>query len=84
MNKPLFLAKIKEGEEVEVVLIKAGSKATKRLADLGLTSGTKIKIIRKAISGPIEIKIRGSRLALGRGLANKIAVKKDFTCKITN
>lgn len=84
MNKLLFLSKIKEGEKVEIVAIKASSRAAKRLADLGLTSGTKIKIIRKAISGPIEIKIRGSRLALGRGLANKIAVRKDFTCKITN
>lgn len=84
MNKLLLLAKIKEGEEVEIVAIKAGPKAAKRLADLGLNSGTKIKILRKAISGPIEIKIRGSRLALGRGLANKIAVKKDFICKIIN
>jgi len=84
MIKQLFLAKVKEGEEVEIVSIKAGAKTAKRLADLGLTSGTKIKVLRKAISGPIEIKVRGSRLALGRGLANKIVIKRDLICKIKN
>jgi ferrous iron transport protein A len=76
MKKPLLLSEIKEGEEAEIISIKTGLKMIKRLADLGLTAETKIKIIRKAISGPIEIKIRGSKLALGRGLANKISVKK--------
>lgn len=84
MNKLLFLSKVKEGEEVEVVSIKAGLKTTKRLADLGLTPGTKIKVLRKAISGPIEIKIRGSRLALGRELANKIITRKYLICELPN
>ncbi|KKR91893.1 MAG: Protein, probably involved in Fe2+ transport [Parcubacteria group bacterium GW2011_GWC2_42_12] len=84
MNKPLFLSKIKEGEEVEIVTINAGAQTTKRLADLGLTSGTKIKVLRKAISGPLEIRIRGSRLALGRGLANKITVKRYLVCATPN
>jgi len=82
MNKALSLAKIREGEEVEIVSIKAGLKTTKRLADLGLTPGTKIKVLHKAIAGPIEIRIRGSRLALGRGLTNEITVKKYLVCKI--
>lgn len=48
----------------------------KRMADLGLTSGTEIKILRRALfSGPVQVEAVGSRLVLGWGLASKIIVK---------
>lgn len=60
-----------------IVSITAGPKSAKRLADLGLTPNTPIMVIRKApFHGPIEIKVRGSNLILGRGIAAKILVKK--------
>ena len=47
----------------------------KRLTDLGLTPGTKITVIQAApFNGPLEVFVRGSRLAIGRGMANKIFV----------
>jgi len=47
----------------------------KRLTDLGLTPGTEITVIQAApFNGPLEIAVRGSRLAIGRGMANKIFV----------
>ena len=47
----------------------------KRLTDLGLTPGTEITVIQAApFNGPLEITVRGSRLAIGRGMANKIFV----------
>jgi len=47
----------------------------KRLTDLGLTPGTKVTVIQAApFNGPLEITVRGSRLAIGRGMANKIFV----------
>ena len=70
------LIKLKEKEEAVIVSILGGRMATKRLADLGLTPGTKIKVLRKApFCGPIEIEARGSKLILGRGLSSKILVK---------
>jgi len=76
MKNELTLVKLKEGENAEITNICAGWMATKRLADLGLTPKTKIKVLRKtAIQGPIEIEVRGTRLALGRGLASKVLVK---------
>ena len=47
----------------------------KRLADLGLTPGTKITVVKSApFHGPLEINVRGSRLAIGRGMASRIMV----------
>ncbi len=42
---------------------------------MGLTPGVRFSIISKTNSGPIIIEIRGARLALGRGIAEKIDVE---------
>jgi Fe2+ transport system protein FeoA len=45
----------------------------KRLTDLGLTPGTDVTVVKSApFHGPIEVKVRGSRLVIGRGMANRI------------
>ena len=50
--------------------------AIKRLADLGILVGAKIKVVRKApFGGPIEIELNGSRFMIGRGLAERILVE---------
>lgn len=69
------LIQAKEQKWVMVVSIAGGQVATKRLVDMGLTPGTRIKLLKKAFFGPLEIEVRGSRLVLGRGLATKILVK---------
>jgi ferrous iron transport protein A len=78
MTENIPLIKLKPGEVAEVISIAGGRMAIKRLADLGLTPGTKIKVLRKApLFGPVEIEARGSKLVLGRGLASKILVKLE-------
>jgi Fe2+ transport system protein FeoA len=48
----------------------------KRLMDMGLTPGTRVTVVRSApFHGPLEILVRGSRLALGRGMADRIFVE---------
>ncbi len=48
----------------------------KRLMDLGLTPGTRVTVVKSApFHGPLEILVRGSRLALGRGMAERILVE---------
>lgn len=77
MTNEISLIKLREGEVAEIISVIGGRMATKRLADLGLILGTKIKVLRKApFWGPIEIEVRGSKLVLGRGLASKILVKR--------
>lgn len=64
-----------EGATGKIKFIRGDSKLLKRLLDLGLTPGTQIVVLRKApLNGPIEIRVRGSRLALGFDIAANIFV----------
>jgi Fe2+ transport system protein FeoA len=48
----------------------------KRLEDMGLTPGTKITVVKSApFNGPLEVYVRDSRLAIGRGMAERIFVE---------
>ncbi len=73
----LPLTMISPGEKVEIVEIAGGEKVKRRLTDLGLLVGEKIEVIGK--TGPIILNVKGSRLALGKGVAQKILV-----CPISN
>jgi DtxR family Mn-dependent transcriptional regulator len=82
MEKPVYrkgiinLADMQSGQDGEVISLDAGREAKRRLEAMGLTPGTKIRIARTApFGGPVEITVRGSCLALGRGMANRILVK---------
>lgn len=76
MKNEIALIELGKGEQAEITKIRAGWTATKRLADLGLTPKTKIKVLEKTMMrGPIEIEVRGSKLALGKGLALKVLVR---------
>jgi len=77
-DKLINLIDLEEGQSAVIISLAAGSRATKRLVDLGLTPGTPIRISRKApFFGPVEIEVRGSKLVLGRGVASKILVNRD-------
>jgi len=53
-----------------------GSGLKKRLEDLGLTPRTKITVVKSApFHGPLEVQVRGCRLAIGRGMAERIFVE---------
>lgn len=69
---PLSMAQ--SGESVQVAAIRAGWGLQRRLADMGLTPGVRVKVINSGGRGPVVLDIRGSRLALGHGIAHKIMV----------
>jgi ferrous iron transport protein A len=70
------LTSLKEGDEGEIAVIRAGRAATQRLNEMGLVPETRIKVLRKgALKGPIEIGVRNSRLIIGAGLASKIYIR---------
>ncbi len=72
-TKPsLPLVLISSGERVRVERFLGGSKMQGRLAAMGLTIGEEIEVINNC--GPIIISVRGTRLALGHGVAGKILV----------
>lgn len=77
MNQ-VVLTDLREGQAGVIVSIAGGHNSTKRLADLGLSPGTRVKITRKTpFSGPVQVEACGSRLVLGRGLASKILVRPE-------
>jgi len=74
-GRHLPLTMINPSEEVTVAEIRGGRGLVQRLADMGLTPGTKLKVINSQMPGPVLINLRGSRLALGHGVALKIMVE---------
>jgi DtxR family Mn-dependent transcriptional regulator len=69
------LSELKEGQAGKIFFIRGGHNVLQRLLDMGLTPGTKITLIKAApFEGPIEILVRSSKLALGRGIASKVFV----------
>ena len=69
-----MLSRVRAGESVKVVALGAGWGLQRRLADMGLTPGVKIKVISGGRPGQVVIEVRGSRMALGHGIAQKIIV----------
>ena len=71
---PLSMAS--PGETVRVTAVRAGWGLQRRLADLGLTPGVRVRVISSGRPGPVVLDVRGSRLALGHGVAHKIMAIK--------
>ncbi|MEM2505385.1 MAG: FeoA family protein [Candidatus Bathyarchaeia archaeon] len=77
LNDLTSLDMLLEGEEAEVVMLVGGRGLVTRLAEMGITPGTRIRIVRRIGNrGPVEVYVRGSILALGWGIARKIMVKR--------
>lgn len=84
LEAELPLTALRDGESGVITSIKTGlgrgsgrgGGFKMRLMDMGLTPGTRVTVVKSApFHGPVEIKVRGSRLALGRGMAEKIFVE---------
>ena len=72
------LSNLKSDEEGVVTFIRSGKKARQRLLDMGLTRGANLRVVNAApFRGPLEVAIRGTILAIGRGLAEKVFVEID-------
>ena len=76
-NKNLIsLYKLKAGKTAKISSIRGERKILQRLLDMGLTPGTQIKVAKIApMGGPVEILVRGSKLALGQNIANNVFVE---------
>ncbi|MBD3255622.1 MAG: hypothetical protein GF383_11055 [Candidatus Lokiarchaeota archaeon] len=71
------------GAKITVIGVNAGFGAKRRLANLGIVPGTEIVKTKEApFRGPVEISVKGSSLVLGRGIASKIIINCDNSCKI--
>ena len=69
----IALANLHPGQEAVVKEIAAGTYATKRLYEMGFNTGANIKVVKND-RGPIIVSLSGNKIALGRGLAEKVMV----------
>jgi ferrous iron transport protein A len=71
--------KLNEGEKGKNYLVTgvlAEKKVARRLEALGVNERTPVTVLNKKGSGSLIIKVRGTRLALGRQIAEGITVEE--------
>lgn len=72
----LPLSMVEAGQTVELVRIGECRRLRKRLADLGLNTGLSVRVVQNSFVGPLILAVReDSRLAIGRGMAQRILVR---------
>jgi len=81
-KKRVSLTELRAGESGTVVAIipshgrGRGCGHARRIMEMGITPGTRITVIGSApFHGPIEVLVRGSRIVVGRGIAERIIVE---------
>jgi len=71
------VASLKENQKGKVAFIRGDKKVLQRLLDMGLTPGTKISVTRVApLKGPLELSVRGCKLAIGDEIACNVFLEK--------
>ena len=71
------LSALKEKQEGTISFIRGENRILRRLCDMGLTPGTRISISRIApLRGPVEVCVRGCKLALGEEIASNVFIEK--------
>jgi len=70
------LAMLPEGSRARVVGISGGRGLVRRLVALGFAADVLVRVLHSHSPGPVLIEVKGSRVALGRGVAMKIVVEE--------
>jgi DtxR family Mn-dependent transcriptional regulator len=71
---------LKGGTYGKISFIRGEHKVLQRLLDMGLTPGTRIQVMKVApMDGPVEVSVRGSKLALGQDIACNVFVEEEKT-----
>ena len=71
------LSSYDEGDVIEIVKVMGGAKKSNNLAELGIFEKMKIRIVRKQKHGPLILDVKGSRLSIGRKMADSILGQKE-------
>lgn len=70
------LAAIRTGERAVIHDFDAGHTLVSRLSALGFTPGAEVTMLQNYGNGPVIVRVRDTRIALGRGEATKIRVRR--------
>lgn len=69
------LTEVEEKQKAVISSIDAGRELSSRLSAMGLIPGAEITMSKNAGRGPLIILIKDSKVALGRGMAEKVFVE---------
>ena len=73
----LYLDTSTKGQTYTMLGLDGGTKFREKIYSMGLNPGVKFTIIQNSGSGPIEIEVRHTKLAIGRGMAARIKIKEN-------
>jgi ferrous iron transport protein A len=65
---------LRPGHAAVVAGVRGGRGLVRRLSEMGLVPGTEVIVVSSHMRGPMVLKVLGSKLMLGRGMAHKILV----------
>lgn len=72
----ICLNQVESNTEVELLELCNSKHLNKKLKAMGLTAGITLRVIHNEKDGPVVLNVRGSKLALGHGMSQKIFVRK--------
>jgi ferrous iron transport protein A len=75
-NNSVFLSAMRPGERGIVVDLAGGRGLLGRMTSLGFTPGAEVTVVQNYGHGPLIAQVRGARIALGRGEAGRIRVRR--------
>jgi ferrous iron transport protein A len=68
------LSEVSEGQTVNIVRINGGRGIRARLTTMGLLPNTPVMVIRNSRAGPFVVSVKNTKIAIGRGVVDKIVV----------
>lgn len=72
-----FLDHLSPGTRAVVSELRGGREFASRLAGMGISVGCQIEMLQNPARGPLLVRVRDTRIALGRGEASKILVRES-------
>ena len=75
-HRLVSLNELRSREEGAVVELRGGRGFIARLAPLGFTPGVPLTMVQNYGHGPLIVRVRDTRIALGRGEAAQIIVQR--------
>jgi ferrous iron transport protein A len=75
-TQEVSLSSVPRGTPVRLTRLMGGHPFLSRLASLGFTPGARLQVVQNYGRGPLIVRLRDTRVALGRGEADKILVEQ--------
>jgi len=63
---------------LQVIGVTAGHEAQSRLACMGILPGEIVTVVQRDTGGPLLVEVKGTRVALGRGICSKVTVRNGY------